>query len=75
MSSKTNYSDVTARSSQMPRDSALLYPNKDPRGDDPPRYRGFLKLADGSCFWISAWGRTVKGETVVELRLTPKNYD
>jgi hypothetical protein len=57
----------------MPRDSALLYPNKQPAGNDPPKYRGFLKLSDGRCFWVSAWGRSVHGETVVELRLTPKS--
>ena len=39
------YKDATPRSSQMPRDSCLLYPNKQPTGVDPPKYRGFLKLA------------------------------
>ena len=66
------YKDATPRSSQMPRDSCLLYPNKQPTGVDPPKYRGFLKLADGRCYWVSVWGRTVNSETVVELRLTPK---
>jgi hypothetical protein len=66
MSSKTNYSDVTAQSHQMPRDSCLLYPNKQPRGEDPPKYRGLLKLADGATYWVGAWARTVKDEVVVE---------
>jgi hypothetical protein len=73
MSTPSNYQDATGRSHTMPRNSTLLYPNKQPAGADPPQYRGFLKLTDGQTFWISAWGRLVNGQTVVELKLTLKN--
>lgn len=73
MSTQANYQDATGRSHQMPRNSALLYSNKQPAGRDPPMYRGLLKLSDGRCFWVSAWGRKVNSETVVELQLTPKS--
>jgi hypothetical protein len=64
--------DITSRSFQMPRDSCLLYPNRDPRGDDPAHYRGLMKDADGSLYWVGLWVRIVKGQKVLEIRRVPK---
>jgi hypothetical protein len=64
--------DITARSSSMPRDSAILYKNSDPKGSDPAAYRGLLKMADAKVYWVGAWPRTVKGRTVIELRLVER---
>jgi hypothetical protein len=64
--------DATDRAHQMPRNSALLYRNTDPKGVDPAAYRGLLKMADGRVFWVGAWPRLVKGKTVVELRLVER---
>jgi hypothetical protein len=69
--------DITAQSSQMPRNSAILYRNPPPRsGAGWPHYRGMLRLLhDGQMFWVGVWFRTVNGKTVLELRLTPKTED
>jgi hypothetical protein len=64
--------DITERSFRMLRDSAILYANRDPRGDDPAHYRGVMKDADGSIHWIRLWVRLVKGEKVLEIRRVPK---
>ena len=61
--------DATARSSQMPRNSALLYRNLKPKNDDSPAYAGLLRMIDGRTYWALVWPRTVKGKQVVELRL------
>ena len=64
--------DITARASSMPRDSAILYPNPRPRGEDPPAYIGIMRSALGELFWLAAWGRTVAGRAVIEIRMQPK---
>lgn len=65
--------DVTGRSSQMPRGSCLLYPNKSPGLDnDPAHYLGFLKSEDGTAYWCALWPRTVNGRRIYEVRLTRK---
>jgi hypothetical protein len=56
----------------MPKNSALLYPNRKPKNKSSPRYLGVLRLDDGRKFWAGLWRRTTNGETVVELRLEPK---
>jgi hypothetical protein len=67
-------SDITDRSSRMPRNSTILYRTPSPRsGADPAHYRGMLRLRDGRLFWIGGWFRTVNGQTVLELRLTPRD--
>jgi hypothetical protein len=69
----TTPKDVTARANQMARESCLLYPNKDPRGDDPCHYRGVMKDSDGRAWWLGAWVRTVAGQRVLEVQRAPKN--
>jgi hypothetical protein len=63
--------DITAHSSSMPPDSAILYKNTSPRGEDPSTYRGLLRLESGERFWVGLWPRTVNGKVCVELRLVP----
>jgi hypothetical protein len=60
--------DITVRSSQMPPDSAILYP-RNPGEGDAAHYIGVAKITRPGKFWVSAWYRTVNGKTVVELRL------
>jgi hypothetical protein len=64
--------DVTARSSKMPRNSTLLYRNKAPKDARASHYRGLLKMLNGDSYWIGLWVRTVNGERVLELKLSPK---
>ncbi len=70
---KAPFSDVTGRSSQMPRGSTLLYKNKRPKNSESPSYYGLLRMPDGSTYWACVWPRTCKGQTVLELKLAPKN--
>jgi hypothetical protein len=64
--------DVTGRSSQMPRGSCLLYPNKNQAGNDPAHNLGVLKSEDGTDYWCLQWPRTVNGRLVYEIRLVRK---
>jgi hypothetical protein len=64
--------DITARSHQMKRDACLLYRNRDPRGDDPAHYRGLMRDADGTEFWVGLWVREVKGQRVLEIQRVRK---
>jgi hypothetical protein len=64
--------DVTARSSAMPRDSVLLYPNRHPKSAQSPNYWGVIKLQSGQTFWAGLWCRIVHGNEVFELRLLPR---
>jgi hypothetical protein len=64
--------DITGICANMPRGSAILYPNKCGGGDDPPSYHGFLKLPDGTTHWVLAWPRTVRNKPVIELKFIPK---
>lgn len=66
------YKDITAKADKMPRGACLLYRNRKPKGDDPWSYYGVLKQEDGQMFWVLAWPRVVNGETVIELKFTPK---
>jgi hypothetical protein len=70
---KNKWLDVTARSSQMSRGSSLLFKNKNSKNADSPNYHRVLKQPDGSTFWILLWPRTCKCETVLEVKLVPKN--
>jgi hypothetical protein len=69
--------DLTALASRMPRNASILYPNPPPRsGADWPSHRGLLRLLpDGKMFWVGLWPRTVRGQLVYEIRLTPKTED
>jgi hypothetical protein len=69
--------DITDRSNQMPRNSAILYSTPPPRPEvDWPHYRGMLRLLhDGKMFWVGLWPRTVHGQLVYEIKLTPKTED
>jgi len=65
--------DVTGKSSKMPRNSALLFPNQAPRsGADWAHYRGILRTLDGRLYWAAIWQRTCNGRVVLELRLELK---
>jgi hypothetical protein len=64
--------DLTQESFQMPRDSALLYPNKKPRDEDSPHYFGVMVTKDGTSYWVGAWTATVKGQDVIKIKLIPK---
>ena len=64
--------DVSDRASTMPRNSCLLYPNPNPRGDDPASYVGVMRTAAGELYWLGAWAREVRGRKVIEIRQTPK---
>jgi hypothetical protein len=69
--------DITAQASRMPRNSTILYRNPPPRAAaDWPSYRGVLRLLhDGKVFWVSLWPRTVRGQLVYEIKLSPKTED
>jgi hypothetical protein len=66
--------DITDRASRMPRNSTILYHNPPPcSGADRPSYRGLLRLLhDGKTFWVWLWPRTVRGQLVYEIELSPK---
>jgi hypothetical protein len=64
--------DITDQSSTMPRNSAILFRNTQPKNDDSPAYGGVLRLDDGRKFWALVWPRTVRGKQVIELRLVKK---
>lgn len=64
--------DITARSSSMPRDSALLYRNHKPKSPESPHYLGLLKTLEGKVYWLGLWVRLVKGERALEVRLLPR---
>jgi hypothetical protein len=68
-------SDASSRAHTMPRNSALLYRNRNPKDSNSPPYRGVLKLDDNRTFWVGAWRVTVNGEPVIELRLIEKRND
>lgn len=56
----------------MPRDCALLYPNKKPRDENSPQHLGIMKTKDGVLYWVGAWMGTVKGQEVIKIKLVPK---
>ena len=64
--------DITSLCSCMPRNGAVLYKNRKPKGVDPASYGGVLRLSNGEAFWAYIWPRVVRGKPVVELRLVPK---
>jgi hypothetical protein len=64
----TTPKDVTQQSNKMPRESCLLYRNKDPRGADACHYRGIMRDSDGRDYWVALWVRVVKGQRVLEIR-------
>lgn len=64
--------DVTSKSSSIPRDAALLYRNRKPKNAHSPSYLCLLKMTDGGIFWAGIWVREVKGQRVLELRLSPR---
>jgi hypothetical protein len=59
--------DITAKSSKMPRNTAILYPKKAGQPESAGHYRGFQKFESGACFWVKAWVRTVNGVRVIEI--------
>jgi len=65
--------DVTDKADKMPRNACLLFKNHIPKGAQAASYRGVVRLEDGLTFWVGAWPRTIKGETVIELRFSPEN--
>jgi hypothetical protein len=65
--------NITDKADKMPRNACLLYKNHNPKDAQAASYRGVVRLEDGQTFWVGAWPRTVKGETVIELRFSPKN--
>jgi hypothetical protein len=59
----------------MPRNSAILYrnPSRQP-GPDGSHYRGLMRLLDdGRTYWVGLWPRTVHGQLVYEIKLSPKS--
>ena len=64
--------DFTAESSQMPRNSALLYPNKKPKDANSPEYIGIMKTREGALFWVGAWRGLVNGQETIKIKLMPK---
>jgi len=64
--------DVTHRASQMPPDSGLLYKSSPVGTSDPHSYIGVVRVLQPGLYWARLWPRTVNGEVVVELQLTPK---
>jgi len=64
--------DVSARSHQMPRNSALLCKNKAPKDSRSSHYRGLLKLENGDAFWVGLWIRRIGQEPVLEIKLIRK---
>jgi hypothetical protein len=64
--------DVSDRAHKMPRDSALLYRNKTPRGEAAPHYQGVSRLRDGTLYWIRLWVRSLRGEPALEIKLSRK---
>jgi hypothetical protein len=67
--------DASSRAHTMPRNSALLYPNRNPKDSHSPKYLGLLKLDDGRVFWVGIWRAFVNGEPVVELKLSEKGNE
>jgi hypothetical protein len=65
--------DITEQATKMRRGSCILYKNRNPTGQDPPEYLGVLRTPDTSLYWVAAWGRTVNGNVVIELSVTPKS--
>jgi hypothetical protein len=64
--------DVSNRASRMPKNSSILYRNRTPRHDASPHYRGLLKLENGDTYWVGLWVRQLRGEPVLEIKLTRK---
>jgi hypothetical protein len=64
--------DVSARSSKMPRNSALLYRNKAPKDATSAHYRGLLKLENGDAYWVGLWVRRIDQERVLEIKVSRK---
>jgi hypothetical protein len=56
----------------MPRNSALLYKNKNPKDANASHYRGLLKLENGQSYWVGLWIRQLDDERVLEVKLVPK---
>jgi hypothetical protein len=66
--------DVTGKSSKMPRNSSLLFPNQAPRsGADWAHFRGVLRMLDGRFYWAGVWERICNGRLVLELKLELKD--
>ena len=64
--------DVSARSSKMPRNSALLYRNKAPKDPTSAHYRGLIRMLNGDSYWVGLWVRRIDQERVLEIKLVPK---
>jgi hypothetical protein len=64
--------DITDRASKLRRGTCILYKNSHTAGEDPAQYLGVLRTLDGNLHWVCAWGRTVNGNVVIELAVTPK---
>jgi hypothetical protein len=73
VSEKKEPLDITEKSSHMPKNAAILYRN-DSADESKGHYRGMTKTERGN-FWIAAWVRQVKGQRVIELKLTPIQED
>jgi hypothetical protein len=56
----------------MPRGSTILYPNQEPKGEDPSDWHGVIRLLDGSLHWLGIWERALGPRRVFEVRLQPK---
>jgi hypothetical protein len=63
--------DITERSSKMPPNAAILYPQAQPDSDSP-RFMGINRITQGGMFWVTGWERTVNGKVVIELRFNLK---
>jgi len=66
----TDLVDITARSSQMPADSGILYPSSETR---PPKYVSVVRITQPGLFWVTVQPRTVHHKVVLELRCSPKS--
>jgi hypothetical protein len=64
--------DVRERASKMPRNSTLLYRNKNPKDATSSYYRGLLKLENGDAYWCGLWVRRLGDERIFEIRLARK---
>jgi hypothetical protein len=66
----TGLVDITARSSQMPPDSGILYPSSETR---PSKCVGVIRITQSRLYWVTVQTRTVHHKVVLELRCTPKS--
>jgi hypothetical protein len=65
--------NVHARASNMPRNAALLYRNKNPKDASSSHYRGLLKLENGDAYWVGLWVRQLDQERVLEVKFVRKS--